>query len=295
VVNADGSGRKQLTDDSVGGLFATWSPDGSRIAFMGCHEDRAEVWVVNADGSHQERLTTSLGGDWFPAWSPDGKRIAFVYGPKEPEGAAKGEEAAMEEVHLVNADGSGRRRLVQGAGGSPAWSPDGSRLAVALKRGENCDIYTVALTDAHETRLTEDPADDVGPLWSPDGSRIAFASKRHGNLDVFVMGAGGSDETRLTRNPLDETPESWAPDGARIAFTRRKSGDDSAATSVWVMDADGSHPTRLNEGNTEAEHPAWSPDGRRIALGYSRGGVYGVALVKVDGLDWTDLTKEESG
>jgi Tol biopolymer transport system component len=60
--------------------YPAWSPDGTRIAFMGGPDGPTEydIWVMNADGSNPVQLTDSPGPDWWPAWSPDGTRIAFA-------------------------------------------------------------------------------------------------------------------------------------------------------------------------------------------------------------------------
>ena len=72
-MNADGSGQRRLTRNTVGDSNPVWSPDGRRIAF----ENNWQVNVMNADGSRQRRLTRNGGRNFAPAWSPDGQQIAF--------------------------------------------------------------------------------------------------------------------------------------------------------------------------------------------------------------------------
>ena len=104
VINADGSGERKLTETDSGA--PSWSLDGRKIAFAGQpdeHRYAFDLYIANADGSEQQRLTrnAALGPDGeAPRWSPDGRKIAFV---SRREGNS--------EVYVVNAGGSGERRL----------------------------------------------------------------------------------------------------------------------------------------------------------------------------------------
>lgn len=82
VMAADGSSIRRLTHDPDNGMYPSFSPDGSRIAFMSWREGRTEVFLMNADGTNQQRLTHTPRGDAIdPRWSPDGSRIAYIHVP----------------------------------------------------------------------------------------------------------------------------------------------------------------------------------------------------------------------
>jgi TolB protein len=125
------SGRvRQLTRNAFDGASPAsfyspaWSPDGRRIAFtrspMGLMDPKSELFVMNADGSSQRRLTRHFR-DNYPAWSPDGTKIVFVRAWKEGKAS---------ELDVIDADGRGRLRLATGnVSGLPEWSPNGNQIA----------------------------------------------------------------------------------------------------------------------------------------------------------------------
>jgi TolB protein len=102
VVNADGSGVRNLTPKPMGAAYAApaWSPNGRKIAFAGERDGNSEIYLMNADGSGQRNLTRNLAYDGDPAWSPGGQKITFV-----------SNRDGRYEVYVMNADGSGQRRL----------------------------------------------------------------------------------------------------------------------------------------------------------------------------------------
>jgi Tol biopolymer transport system component len=102
VVNADGSGVRNLTPKPMGAAYAApaWSPDGRKIAFASERDGNSEIYLMNADGSGQRNLTLNLGYDGDPAWSPNEKKITFV-----------SNRDGRYEVYVMNADGSGQRSL----------------------------------------------------------------------------------------------------------------------------------------------------------------------------------------
>ncbi len=249
LMNYDGSGRFQLTDDPDDDTSPTWSPDGLKVAFVSYRDGNAEIYVVETAGGEAVNLTQNPAKDWTPAWSPDGEWIAF----------ASLRDSLYWELYLMRPDGSDVTRLTWWDDASdlrPSWAPDGKRLAFASKRDGNWELYVVNRDGSGLTRLTDHPADDTSPAWSPDGTRIAFESTRDGNVEIYVMPAAGGEAVNLTNQPFanDHGP-TWSPDGHRLAFYSNRDRE----WDIYVMGDDGSDVVLLTGDQTSDQVPAWRP------------------------------------
>jgi len=182
LMNADGSGVMQLTNDPSNDTYPDWSPDGTRIAFTSFRDGNWEIYVMNADGSHATRLTDN-GAQW-PAWSPDGTRIAF-----------NTVRDGNWEIYVMNADGSDPRNLTNSPDedGSPAWSPDGTKIAFNSHRDGNEEIYVMNADGSGLGNLTNNPAADGGAAWRPQAVSLTGPNRLHEvprrQLVCFLCGA----------------------------------------------------------------------------------------------------------
>jgi Tol biopolymer transport system component len=250
VMDPDGSNQTRLTLDSSNNQRPDISPDGSRIVFASNRSGgHFEIFVMDSDGSDVRQLTSTptTSTNTWPRWSPKGEWIAF-----------QSNVSGAFQIHLMRPDGSERHRITDsGVNQFPAWSPDGTRLAVR----RDTDIYVIDMPDGSDpVRLTS-----VGPLnqmpsWSPDGTKIAFMSTREpGNYpSVFVMNADNIEKNvrDLTPKPDGASPWSgrapaWSPNGEYIYFTGIR--PDMASEQVYVMRADGSAQTLLTAAGVNAE------------------------------------------
>ncbi|MBN1217848.1 MAG: PD40 domain-containing protein [Anaerolineae bacterium] len=245
VMNANGSGQTNLTNNPGWDHFPAWSPDGSRIAFESGRDGDAnnvEIYVMNADGSGQTNLTNDPASDAFPSWSPDGKYIVFMRNA---------------DIYIMNADGS-RLKNLTGTPGSeynPHWSPDGSKIVFESAGVGNTEIYLMNIDGSQITRLTDYPNLDWNPAWSPDGTHIAFESDRDGNNEIYLMNADGTGVIRLTNNPATDNHPTWSPDGSHIAFVSFRDGN----SEIYVMNIDGSGLMNLTNNPASDNAPAWGP------------------------------------
>jgi Tol biopolymer transport system component len=167
-------------------------------------------------------------------------------------------------IASMNPDGSGTWELgLGGSDGEPAFSPDGTRLAVAV-RWPGIEGISVMDPDGWTNRLRLTTSyGDAYPTWSPDGSAIAFAT---GTGDIAVVAASGGMPRLLTTGPAYDRTPAWSPDGRWVAFVRQEQEPSGALeSSVWVLDtASGAEKLVVPFEQDPYGYPggpSWSPSG----------------------------------
>jgi len=268
-----------------------WS-DGGVVCRIIAMDPDAPAGVFNDDGSPAGWQPLTEGA--MPAWSPDGTRIAFT-GTHAAGGAGVGEVAVLNLANGTLGDPASRPTWAYWAP-SPAWSPDGSKIAFASDRDGAFELYVMNADGSGVTRLTHDVGFQGGPAWSPDGTRISFnCTVEPGNWDVCAIDADGAHVTRLTTDPGADAGASWSPTG-RIAFATTRYGAELYGgrwpPEIALMNGDGSGVTRLG---VVGVGPVWSPDGSRIAFGDAGGACEdfcngGISVMNADGSNVRGLT-----
>lgn len=227
----------------------------SRIAYV-AQSGRDETAVkrlatMDFDGANHSYL--SSGGEIVltPRWSPTSDRLAYTsFG------------GGRLHVRVVDTASSSDRPLLaigSGENFAPAFSPDGSEVALSISVAGNTDVFTVSASGGIPRKLTSSPAIDTSPSYSPDGRRIAFASDRSGTPQLYVMDSDGSNQRRISFGPGEYGSPVWSPDGERIAFSNLQ----GVTVRIGVMNANGSGERIVTHGPRD-EQPSWSPDGSRI-------------------------------
>lgn len=145
---------------------------------------------------------------------------------------------------------------------SPAWSPDGRKLAyVSFENGQS-EIYIHDLVQRSRRLIASQSGLNGAPAWSPDGTRLAYTQAPDGNVDVFVRNLVTGRTKRISRHPAIDTEPAFSPDGQTLAFTSDRGG----RPQIYTVPATGGTAKRLIFEGKENARAQYSPDGKRMAL-----------------------------
>jgi TolB protein len=187
-----------------------------------------------------------------------GTRIAFV----STEGA--GDDRSY-RLQVSDYDGYNARPVLTSRQPimSPAWSPDGERVAyVSFEQGRPA-VYVQEVATGERRKVSERTGINGAPAWSPDGERLAVTLSHQGNPEIYVLDLDTGDLTRVTRSSGIDTSPAWMPGGDEIVFTSDRAG----GPQLYRIAVDGGSSARrlTYEGNYNAG-PDVSPDGEQIAF-----------------------------
>ncbi len=191
-----GVGRTKISGGLTQDLRSSMSPNGSQIAYTGCHADgqTMQIWTVNEDG----RQPTQICEGYDPQFSPDGKRILFLRNSKEKK---------VPQLWVMNFDGGSETQLTVNEAYSikdPRWSPDGKVIVFASneakddKGRQNYDIWMMGIDGSSKTQLTQNGSHDDEPCFGRDGDQVFFRSNRGAvwNIWGFKLAERHSDKRR---------------------------------------------------------------------------------------------------
>ncbi len=180
-------------------------------------------------------------------------------------------------LQIADADGYNAQILLESPEPllSPAWSPNGKKIAYVSFEGRNSAIYVQDILTGKRERVAAFEGINSAPDWSPEGSRLAMTLSKDGNTEIYIMSLHSKSLTRMTNHSGIDTEPTWSPDGRKLAFTSDRSG----GPQIYEMDIRGGRPKRVSfEGNYNVR-PAYSPDGKFITLVHAVNGSYHIGLL----------------
>ena len=179
---------------------------------------------------------------------------------------------------VADADGENARILVESKEPlmSPAWSPDGRKLAYVSFERKRSSIYVQTLRSGARQKVSSRSGVNGAPAWSPDGRHLALTlSKSDGNLDVYTLDLSSQVLTRVTERPSIDTEPTWSADGKAIFFTSDRAG----RPQVYRVPANGGRAERVSFEGPYNARPRLAPNGEEMAVVHNDRGNYRIALV----------------
>ena len=199
------------------------------------------------------------------------------------------------ELQIADADGLGEETALASFEPiiSPAWSPDGRRLAYVSFENKRPVVYVHSLLDGKRSVVANFKGSNSAPAWAPDGSKLAVTLSREGGSQIFMINVDGSGVRRLTRSSAIDTEPRFSPDGRWIYFTSDRGG----SPQIYRMTASGGEPQRITFDGSYNVSPRISPDGKMLSYIARNEGKFQVALMNLDNRQVqviTDSDRDES-
>jgi TolB protein len=257
-VGIDGSNPQQLTSEPDDATQPTWSPNGSKVAYVVGPTYHGKIKIMDADGKNAHLLFEDDRSQRTPQWSPDGKQIAFSMAM---------DDNFNYDLFVINVDGTGLKNLTNSPifEADPAWSPDGKKLTYVIAVPGQYPNLCVMNADGSEQQndiLHRTLNVAVYPSWTHDGKQITFgAPDDNGQIQITQVNADGSGGTVLTHGPQPHSYAVWSPDGQYLAYVSDP-GEESGDLCIYDVLA-GEHRVVL-KGEVFQElfrdaRPSWVP------------------------------------
>ena len=184
------------------------------------------------------------------------------------------EDRAASRFTLAVADADGENEVIATQGKepiiSPAWSPDGTKVAYVSMENRKPVVYLQDLMTGRRNVISNQKGNNSAPSWSPDGSTLAVALSQDGNTEIYTVNSSGTGHKRLTNNAAIDTEPQFSHDGQTIYFTSDRSG----GPQVYKMSASGGNATRVTFNGNYNISPRVSSDGKTLAWISQRGGAF---------------------
>lgn len=297
IVGTAGGEPWQFTHGDHADTKPTWSPDGTRIAFLSnrVDEDQPQIYTIPFGGGEARQLTDLRGEFGTLEWSPDGQQLLCQFRKKDQEAIEREQDEEKEELGVVS------RRIER-----IFYKLDGKGFLPK----ERWHVWTIDAESGESTQLTDSEVyDELDPRWSPDGEQIVFHSNHADDpdldpdaVDIFVIPANGGPPRKLETPVGPKEKPVFSPDGQWVAYLGHEGrGDWWKNTGLWVVPADGTGEAQnlterfdvaasfatINDlpGSLPMSPPTWSKDGDRIYVQISEHGNTVLKSVSLDGQD----------
>ncbi len=273
-----------LTKDYEGeDNMPAWSADGDWIAFRSERNDGG-IFIMSALGGHPRQVATHRGD---PGWSPDGTKLVYSYAGK---------------MYLVALNSGAAVHIpLPHSVMEPSWSPDGNRI-VYRNYSDSPAIWTINPDGSDAVVVIEGPDIYQNPIWGHDGKSIFFKSNRGGIRDIWWIPVNQKGRATGSARPVTIGSGvykfSLSQDGSRIAYFK----SDGVQVNIWSIPIRSDHILTMQDAHRITSekyrkfawsgHLAISPDHEWLAFDSNRSGNMDIWLMRKDGRDIRQLTKD---
>ncbi len=243
VSDSDGHGEQEILSSRKPILSPSWSPDGSKLAYVSFERDSSGIYVQDIFTGEKKLISARDGSNSSPAWSPDGSQLAMSLS-----------FSGNAEIYVINVSSGALKQVTNSSAidTEPVWNGTNS-IIFTSNRGGKPQLYRKSVSGGSAQRLTFDgkynSAADVA------NKRMTFITGNRGAFHVAIKSLnGGSGKDMLSNGSMDETP-TLAPNGAMVAYTTLRDGQNTLA----VVSDNGKAKQFLKAAVGDIRYPAWSP------------------------------------
>lgn len=264
----------RITFDSAQEGFPTWSPDGKFIVYQ--HSSREDslgkngLWKMTADGKGAQQIFAGVAE--HPKWSPDDRYIVFNADTGKsikmiPVKGGAPIHILPDSIHILH-------------GGSPCWSPDGSKIAFV--EGSTLTLYTININNGELIKIFQGEGNVPLPAcWTPDGKYVltALMELPSRKSTIWKISSEGKENKQITgHHEMFYLHMGLSPDGSLLVYAAMVERN----LGLWIMPAEGGKSIQIVSHPGYNEGPCWSPNGTKIAFTSTRSGNFDIWVMDIN-------------
>ena len=255
----DGYNAKQITHDSSYVANPQYLPaingqKSSEIMYVSYKIGQPKIYSIPIAGGTPKRISTLRGNQVTPALNKTASMCAFSC---DTNGKA--------DIFVQPLPGGKPRQLFTAKGAanaSPAFSPDGTKLALVSNKDGSPRIYVMTippsgakLRDVAVTLISKRCRENSAPAWSPDGKKLAYCAKSNEARQIWIYDFETNQERELTQGPKIKENPAWAPDSLHLLFN----ATDASGTELYLINLNQPEAVKITAGTGAKMFPSWEP------------------------------------